>query len=96
MVNAPEPYPFLRQLIGSWFHQDFDIDGETLEDILSGYKSVTEEEQILGVKAEIEKFIEESGDKIDDRFIELFRPDVDPAGWGMTTKEWLTQIHDIL
>jgi len=91
-----ESYPFLRQLLGGWFHQDFDIDGDTLEEILAKFKSVTPEVEILGVKSDIETFIKNSGDALDNEFVAHFQPDVDPAGWGMTTREWLMRIHEIL
>jgi hypothetical protein len=48
-MKLHEPCPFLRQLLGGWFHQDFDIDGDTLEEILAKFKSVTPEVEVLGV-----------------------------------------------
>src|SRR5215467_12265711 len=83
-----EPYPFLRQLLGGWFHQDFDIDGGTLEEIIAKFKSVTPESEILGAKSDIETLLKNSGDDLDREFIRLFQPDIDPAGWGMTTRQW--------
>jgi hypothetical protein len=91
-----EPYPFLRRLLGGWFHQDFDIDGETLEEILAKFKSVTPEAEVLGVKLDIETLLQNSADDLDDEFAGHFQPDIDPAGWGMTTREWLMCVHKIL
>ena len=91
-----EPYPFLRQLLGGWFHQDFDIDGETLEEILAKFKSVTPGAEVLGVKSDIETFLKNSGNDLDNEFVRLFQPDIDPAGWDMTTREWLMRIDEIL
>ena len=91
-----ESYPYLSQLLGSWFHQDFDIDGETLEEILARYKAVSSVAETRATKADIKKFIEQSGNHLDTDFIKIFHPDVDPKGWGMTTKEWLMRIHDLL
>jgi CdiI immunity protein len=91
-----EPHPFLRQLLGGWFHQDFDIDGDSLEEILAKCKSVTPEEEVLGVKLDIETLLRNSGDDLDNEFAGHFRSDIDPAGWGMTTREWLLRVHEIL
>jgi hypothetical protein len=91
-----EPYPFLRQLLGGWFHQDFDVDGDTLEEILAKFKSVTPEAEVLGAKSDIETLLKNAGDDLDQEFVRVFEPDVDPAGWGMTTREWLTRIDELL
>src|SRR5262249_52333321 len=91
-----ESYPFLRQLLGGGFHQDFDIDGDTLEEILAKFKSVTPEGGILGVKSDIETFIKNSRDALCKQFVAHFQPEVDPRRWGMTTREWLMRIHEIL
>ena len=95
-VPRDQPYPLLNHLIGGWFHQDFDVDGETIEDVVTAYKAATSPEDVRGVKAEIRRFVEQSGDTIDDRFESLFHPDIDPAGWGLTTRAWLDRIHDAL
>src|SRR5215475_14377033 len=91
-----EPYPFLRQLLGGWFHQDFDIDGETLEEIIAKFKSVTSQVEILGAKSDIETLLNNSADDLDSEFVRLFVPDIDPAGWGMTTRQWLVRVHGLL
>jgi hypothetical protein len=29
-------------------------------------------------------------------FVRLFRPDVDPEGWGVSTRQWLMRIQELL
>lgn len=41
-------------------------------------------------------FLKQSGADIDRAFVEVFSPDVEPAGWGLTTREWLERIRDLL
>jgi len=31
-------YPYLNAFIGGWLHQDYDIDGDTLEEIVASFK----------------------------------------------------------
>jgi hypothetical protein len=37
-----------------------------------------------------------SGDDLDGEFVRLFQPDIDPAGWGMTTRQWLMRSRNAL
>lgn len=41
MMKPSENYPHLDSLIGGWFHQDFDLEGDTLEEVVAAYKKVT-------------------------------------------------------
>jgi hypothetical protein len=88
------PYPFLHQLLGGWFHQDWGLDGETWEQTVAEYKAVTSAADVLGAKADIETLLKNSGDDIDREFVRMFH--FDPAGCGMTTRQWLTRVHDVL
>jgi len=96
--HSNKEYPHLSQFLGSWFHQDFNLDGKTtIEDIVHQYKTVTSsEEEIDKVKHDILEFIKDANNNIETQFIQTFNPDVDPKGWHMTTKEWLMKIHNLL
>ena len=94
--DATDPYPFLRQLIGGWFHQDFDLGGGSLEEILASYRSVTPPAEVAAARAAIDKLVAAAGDNLEHEFVQRFHPDVDPSGWGMTTREWLIQIRNLL
>ena len=89
-------YPHLRAFLGAWFHQDFDLDGETLEDIVARYREVSPRFEIDATRGDIDKFIEAHGDSAHKAFVENFDPDVDPSGWGMSTRDWLFQIRQLL
>jgi len=93
---SSESFSAFAQLLGGWFHQDFDLEGDTLEDIIAHYKDATDEAEVRAAKRDIARFLEQSGADLDRSFVEVFSPDVDPAGWGLTTKEWLEQIRDLL
>lgn len=34
-------YPQLADLISGWFHQDYDIEGETVAEVISAFRAVT-------------------------------------------------------
>jgi len=92
----PPSYRHLQDLLGGWFHQDFDIAGDTLAEIVDQYKAVTSQDEIAAVIGDIAAFLEQSRDNVDAAFVEAFRPDIDPAGWGMTAAQWLLHLRDIL
>jgi hypothetical protein len=90
-------YPYLDNLVGGWFHQDFDIEGGTLEEIIQSYKKSSPADDVLGTKADIQRFIRQAGaDHLTEKFVEIFQPDVDPTAWGMSTRDWLLRIYDLL
>jgi hypothetical protein len=84
-------YPELETLIGGWFHQDFDINGETLEEILAAYRAVTPANQQRALAGEIRRFLDEVPD-VDSGFQERFTPDVLPTGFAPTTRDFLERI----
>lgn len=91
---APD-YPRLENLMCGWFHQDFDLNGDTLEEIISAYAAATPLEQRRQLAAEIQQFLAESDD-IDDRFQARFHPDVLPTGFASTTREFLQKIAQLV
>jgi hypothetical protein len=90
-------YPFLDALMGGWFHQDFDIAGDTLEAVIASYKKVDAPEDWADTRVDIERLLGRYGDQeLTRELIRLFEPDVDPEAWGMSTRQWLMRIHELL
>jgi hypothetical protein len=88
-------YPQLEILMGGWFHQDFDINGDTLDEIIAAYRGVTPFDQQRSLATEIERFLNEPGD-VDYEFQRRFKPDVSPTGFAPTTRRVLTTIASLL
>ena len=48
-------------------------------------------------KADIETFLRERHDnQVKEDFVRLFQPGVDPAAWGMSARQWLLRIAELL
>jgi hypothetical protein len=88
-------YPQLETLMGGWFHQDFDINGDTLEEIIAAYRGVTPVDQQRSLATEIERFLSQAGD-VDSEFQRRFKPDVSPTGFAPTIRLFLTSIASLL
>lgn len=93
-------FPYLNYLLGAYFHQDFDINGSTLEEIIAASKKDFVAEDRAGTVADIHRFLATYGDTdthLAEEFVEIFRPDIIAEGWeGLTTRQWLLRISELL
>jgi len=93
---SEHPYPHLNELIGGWFHQDFDLAGETLEEILSSYRNGSSPEHRAATSAEISRLLDDESIDLDRDFQPLFEPGVLPAQWSLTTRDWLLRLRELI
>jgi hypothetical protein len=97
MVIPNQEYSHLDTLIGGWFHEDYSIDGETLEQIIASYKKVYSVEEWRNARADIERFLQGRDDnQLKEDFDRLFQPGVDPEAWDISTRQWLLRIAELL
>src|SRR5256885_8765439 len=90
-------YPYLDALVGGWFHQDFDTDGDSLEELIAAYRAKAPPDDIPGTKADIRRFLRQTpASKMHDEFLRLFEPGVDPRRWAPSTAQWLSRVYDLL
>ncbi len=91
-------YPYLETLIGCWFHQDWKIDGDTLEAVIASFKKVTTPADCAETRADIGRLLSRYNDQaLPQEFVWLFQPDVTVEGWhGMSTQQWLARIDELL
>ncbi len=81
--------------MGGWFHQDFHVNGDTLEEIIAACRAVTSVDQQRSLATEIERFLGEARD-VDSEFQRRFKRDVSPTGFAPTTRQFLTSIASLL
>ena len=93
-------YPGLANLLGGWFDQDYDLTGDTLEEIIPDYVQAKTPEHLKTTRDEIDQFISDYGqtdDSLADAMEMVFRPDVIIEGWdGMTTRQWLERVKELI
>lgn len=90
MKTAPD-FPELDHLMGGWFHQDYDLEGDTLEEVVAAYLAVASKPQRRALVDDIERFLRTARD-VDTDFQDTFQPDIIPTGFAPTTREFLEQI----
>ncbi len=93
-------YPAFSELFSGWFHQDYDMYGPLLEDVLNQYRAEAPPEYRIQTASEIRSFMSRYGasDKLlADSLERVFNPDVRIEGWdGRTTRQWLEYVADYL
>jgi hypothetical protein len=94
--KGQELFPELASFMSGWFHQDFDIHGDTLEEVVAAFKAESGEELVAPLVADIDAFLATGDDGMEERFQEWFRPDVIPSGFRPTTRAFLEAIREEL
>lgn len=94
-MAGSQHYPRLQDFIHGWFHQDFDIEGDVPEIVRKHAAAVTASER-EALRAEIRAFLSTEDGDANAAFIRVFTPDIDPAGWGMSARQWLEWICRLL
>lgn len=85
----------LAHFLSSEFIQDSE-DRRSLEDVVSDFRSTNAPDIVSGTGRDIREFLRRHGNDLDGAFERLFRPQVDPRGFGLTTAEWLLKIERLL
>lgn len=92
-----DSYPYLDSLVGGWFHQDFDIDGSTLEDVLASYRGRSHPDDRLGAKADIQRFLRNTPPgQLEAEFQARFSPTGFPGRDDSSLHEWLQRVYALL
>jgi hypothetical protein len=90
-------FPYLRDLLGGYFHQDAFASGETVEDILRDFKETSWEYQRLGVRADVQRILHEHDeDGLLAAFIEAFEPNVIIGQTDGEARAFLKEIDTVL
>jgi hypothetical protein len=89
-------YTALSQFMGGWFHQDFDIEGNSVAEILGAFRAVTPLEEQKTLKSDIQRFLDDHPNDLDSAFEETFKPDIIAAAFSGSTRGFLEEIRDLL
>jgi hypothetical protein len=92
----PITYPHLQAFLSGWFHQDFDIEGDSIDAIVAEYKRVSPDIEARLVVADIRAFLSNSEDRVDELFFLQFELDIDPVAFAPSVTRFLMQISDQL
>lgn len=90
------PYTALADFLASWFHQDFDIEGETVAEVVTAYKASSSAAAQTRLRQEIEAFLRDHDDELDEAFENVFHPDIIASALSGSTRGFLEEVRDLL
>jgi hypothetical protein len=91
-----EKYGELTGLIRSRFHEDFDLFGNTVEELVVSYTAEMSKSDIDALVSDIDAFKADYSETLDAEFNERFGRQFDPALWGYTTASFLDEVKRLL
>jgi hypothetical protein len=89
-------FPYLRDLLGGYFHQDAFDEGRDDDAILVDFKGSSWPFQRLGVRADIGRFLHEHPEHLLEALERTFSPGVTIATSDEQAREWLQKIGEAL
>jgi hypothetical protein len=87
-----DQFPYLRDFLGGYFHQDAYDEGQDDDAILSDFKTSSWPFQRLGVRADIGRFLHEHRDDVLRAFERMFSPGVTVARNDDEARAWLEKV----
>jgi len=96
MPPAGPSYPALANLLSGWFHQDFDVVGDTLDDVIDAFSATSSAAQRQSLLADIARFLEIGDERLDAEFRRIFNPDVESTEFATSTRAFLEAIAERL
>jgi len=96
MPSAANEFPYLANLLDSYFHQDAYAFGDSDEDIIDAFVKSSWPYQRLGVRADIGRVLHEYGDKLADVIRDSFAPAVIIGSTNDEVRAWLTKVDRLL
>jgi hypothetical protein len=94
--KGPPACPELDQLLHIYFGQDFDLWGNTIEELVGCYKRDSPVKDHQALLEEIARFRQTHSQDLDAAFHSAYPNETNPAGWGHTTDSFLTEVERLL
>ena len=96
-ASLREQYPALWQLFGGYFHQDWDSDDDTPDDVLRRYLQDEPGEALPSARRELDEVLRRWSTETELQEIHhRLGSSLWPPGVGLTTREWLVHVGEFL
>ena len=94
--KGPPAYPEIDQLLHVYFGEDFDIWGNTIEELVGCYKRDSPIGDHQALLDEIASFRQAHPNDLDTAFLASYKNFFNPPLWGHTTDSFLTEVDRLL
>ena len=95
-LTMNRPYAHLASFFADWLHQDFDLSGATLEEVLAEFKRSARPGEARAICREVDQFLQDHGAAAGEGFAKAFEMEVDPLGFAPTIQAFLLTIREQL
>ena len=85
-------FPLLATLMDAYFHQDFDLAGETVAEIVGEWRASASAADIERLRTEVQHYRALVGSEIETAFERDFKPQIIPAAFSGSTAQFLQEI----
>ncbi|CAG2156762.1 hypothetical protein D3C81_1055650 [compost metagenome] len=85
-------YPELGQLIGGYFHEDYDLFGDNFGEVMDAYIEGSSPDDRAQVLKEIERFQTDNAGQLEAAYRKEFIDHIDLSLWGFTYTSFLEEI----
>lgn len=89
-------YPLFAKFFAAWLHQDFDLEGPELADVLAAYKRVTSRSEQAELAAEVARFQAAHSQDTDAAIERIFEPEVIVTAMSGSGQAFLREILEAL
>jgi hypothetical protein len=89
-------YPQIAAFFGAWLHQDFDLVGETLADVVTAYLEVSSQNETGALRKEIQALLRDTTGDFDQAVVALFHPEVYLDHFAPNSREFFQQLDKLL
>jgi CdiI immunity protein len=93
-----DTYPHLWQLLGAYFHQDWDLEGPDWQSVIAAYRAESDPEDAACSARDISALLAATLDdaELERLFYDAFGCGYYPPGAGLTVREWLLEVRRAL
>lgn len=91
-----QDFTYLNTLIRAYFNQDYQLMGETIEEVFATYLESNVSDDVTGLRADIERFLVEYKESLDEAFEKRYGYDFDPKLWDLTTESFLRKLLGLM
>ena len=97
-MSKTAKFEHLDSLIGGWFHQDYAIAGDTVEEVIESFVTKAKPQERAATREDIQRFLGTftNDRELSEAFRTTFHPDLEDEPWGLTTREFLLKIDALL
>ena len=82
-------YHYLDHLIGAYLNQDYELSGDTIEEVVQCFLNSEHQDAARGLAEDCRRFLADQAEP-EKEFEQIYGADFTPRLWGVTTVSFLT------